>query len=516
MKKFFCIVICAVMLFLAGCGGNETVKHTEKNNSQETKTGSLTLLYCYGDTFDPYTAKTALNRQLCTLIFDPLIKYNEKYEPVFCLAQSAALEGTTCTVVIREALFSDGSQVTADDVVFSYSLARGCATANYGASLYEVVSVSAADSRTVVFKLTRSDPYFLNLLDFPIIKSGTTGRYDSDGMAIPPVGCGRFTVSDTEDSLVKNANYYGNPGNVESISLLHAPDSDSVSHYVEVGATDIYYTDVSDGNIVRMSGKRAEVDLNRLVYIGINSGYGPLSSKEMRYAISSCIDRGDIVSSAYYTVAGAATGFFNPSFADAAPSQTLSSEAQTEISIENLEKIGYNSVDASGYRVNSSGAHPKFTLLVNSENSSRVQAANLIAKQCKAVGIEINVQQKSYAEYHSLISSGNFQLYLGEISVLANMDLSALTVPGGSAAFGVGSPAAQNGAAAAVDMAQIMQSYYSGGISTGDLAAVLLTEMTQIPICYRKGLIFYSSDIANGITGTSHDIYFSVENYTFK
>lgn len=523
MKRIFCIILCAVMLFLAGCNNGKTVKNTEKNASPEVKTGSLTLLYCYGDTFDPYTAKTALNRQLCTLIFDPLIKYNEKYEPVYCLAQSAALDGTTCTVVLREALFSDGSAVTADDVVFSYSLAKSSQTANYGASLYEVVSISAADSRTVVFKLNRTDPYFLNLIDFPIIKSGTTGRSDSDGMAIPPVGCGRFTVSSTADSLVKNDNYYGNHGNVKSISLLHAPDSDSISHYVEVGATDVYYTDVSDGNIVRMSGKRSEVDLNHLIYIGINSSYGALSSKEMRYAISSCLDREVIAASAYYTVAAAATGFFNPSLSDAAPSQTLSPTTQTEISIENLEKIGYNSLDASGYRVNSSGVHPKFTLLVNSENRSRVQAANLIAAQCKTAGIEITVQQKSYTEYISLIYSGDFQLYLGEISVLPNMDLSALTVPGGIAAFGVSTPAAEtpsyNSAAAetsAVDMAQIIQSYYSGHIRIGDLAAVLLTEMTQIPVCYRKGLVFYSSDIADGITCTSHDIYFSIESYTFK
>ena len=130
-----------------------------------------------------------------------------------------------------------------------------------------------------------------------------------------------------------------------------------------------------------MSGKKTEVNLNRLIYIGINSSYGSLQSKEMRYAISSALDRNAICQTAYYNNAIAAKGFFNPYFEATAAVQTIESKPNSKITVENLSKIGYNNMNSSGYYANSSGNNPVFTLLVNSENSSRVIAANLIAQQ---------------------------------------------------------------------------------------------------------------------------------------
>ena len=66
--------------------------------------------------------------------------------------------------------------------------------------------------------------------------------------------------------LTVNTKYYGGSLNINEIRLINAPDSESVSHYVEVGAADMYYSDISDGNIVRMSGKKVSINLNRDVY----------------------------------------------------------------------------------------------------------------------------------------------------------------------------------------------------------------------------------------------------------
>ncbi|MBR4910017.1 MAG: hypothetical protein IKZ47_01675 [Clostridia bacterium] len=515
MKKAICAVICAVSLLLcAACAGNggETGKAPDESGGVQLKDEKISLIYCSGDSFNPYTAKTKYNKELSRLIYDPLIKYDNSFEPVYCLAQSAVLSGKTCTVTLKTASWTDNTAVTADDVVYSYNLAKKSAA--YGSALYEVTSAAAAGN-TVTFTLNAADPYFLNLLDFPILKAGSDTLRDSDGIEIPPIGSGRYYLSEDKKLLLRNGDYFGTLGEVSEISLLDVPDEASASHYVEVGAADVYYAGETVENVARMSGRRADVNTNNFVYIGINAANGLLDSGYIRYAISAAIDRAEICHSAYYDNATPASGFFNPVIKETAAVQSLKTVADLQISVENLGKIGYNISD-NGYYANASGKHPVFTLLVNSDNPSRVAAANLIANQCRAAGIEIKVIMRDYAGYVAALESGNFQLYLGEIRVLANMDLYNLVVPGGSAAYGVKAGADESGAAAPTVCQSMIAAYKNGECSLSDLAGAFLTEMPQIPVCYRKGMLFYTSRIESDAQPSLSDIYLSFENYKFK
>ena len=280
-----------------------------------------------------------------------------------------------------------------------------------------------------------------------------------------------------------------------------------------------------------MSGKRTQVNLNNLVYIGINSAYPELKNKNIRYAISAALDRSKICRNAFYNNAVAATGFFNPLFDDAKPYQTIDSTPNIKITVENFDRIGYNSLDEDGYRLNFSGRRIHFTLLVNEENQSRVIAAELIKEQLKAVGIEITVVKKSYAQYMAALSQNAFQLYLGEINVPNNMDLSGLVISGGSAAYGVFGETIKTDSEDKDDketaeekpieivktsVHSVIDGFYTGNDSIGSVVSVLLTEMPQIPICYRQGVLFYDSEIESGVNASADDIYLSIEEYAYK
>lgn len=525
MKKLICIfiIICMVTGFTGCKNATDTTSGSQGvvvSPLQDTDEKTLSLLYSYSDTFNPYTATTSANREIAGLLYDSLVKTDNNFEPIYVLASSAEMQDKTCTVKLRNATFTDGSAVTADDVIYSYNLAKN--SARYAYNFYEIVSVSASDSKTIVFNLSQNDPYFINLLDFPIVKSGTSGVFDTDGKEIAPIGCGRYRIAEDGLSFELNTNYYGKIGSIKTVKLINSPDAASTSHYVEVGATGFYYTD--SGDIVRMSGKKTEVNLNRLVYIGINSSYGSLQSKEMRYAISSALNREEICKTAYYNNAVSATGFLNPSFEAVRALQTIESKPNLKITVENLGKIGYNNMNSDGFYANTSGNNPVFTLLVNSENSSRVAAANLIAAQCKAAGIQINVVQCTYEQYLERLSSGNFQLYLGEIQVLDNMDFTQLVTEGGSAAYGVSTTLSadedqeqptEEQPTQVSPCKSILDSYHAGQCGIGDVAGTLLTEMPQIPVCYLNGVLFYDSAIKGGVVASSSDIYLKFEHYEF-
>ena len=124
-------------------------------------------------------------------------------------------------------------------MVYSYKLAKKSST-YYKYKLYEVKEVEAVNNTTVKFTLKKSDPYFINMLDFPIIKAESENVTDSDSVKYAPVGAGRYKLNKTETALLQNENYHGKKGSIKRIDLINAPDNESVSHYVEIGATDLY------------------------------------------------------------------------------------------------------------------------------------------------------------------------------------------------------------------------------------------------------------------------------------
>lgn len=513
MKKIIAVFLALILLLgLCACNKNNAGGQPSSSTSETEESFPLSLLYCESDTVNPYTAVTNINVQLCQLIFDPLFKVDNSFEPINCLAESFELADKTCHVVIKNATFSDMTNVTADDIVYSFNLAKNSNTA-YKAQLKGVVSCTAKDIKTVTFTLSKADPYFVNLLDFPIIKKDSDKQTTSDGAIIPPVGCGRFIFNETLKTLSPNVRYHGAKNKVSEIKLINAPDSESVSHYVEVGATDIYYTSLNDGEILQMSSKKVSVPLNNLIYIGVNQNYAPLSNVYLRYAISAAIDRTRISNVAYYTNAVPATGIFHPNFADASKYQTIEKTANSKISIENLEKIGYNREDA--------GKKISLTVLVNRENTFRVSTAELICEQLRSVGINASVIKTSYSDYKARLSSGNFQLYVGEVRILNNMDVSNLIVPGGSAAFGVKEDTLTQEDKQTTEtvnnyskISDIVNGFYSGKNTLADIVTASQTQMPIIPICFRNGLLFHNEDISGDITAVVSDVFFSIAEFS--
>lgn len=519
--KLISIITAFALLFtFTGCK-DKNDNSTSLNGDAAIESSSsdyITLLYSASDTFNPYTVKTEINAQLTTLIYDSLIKLDDEFNPVNSIAKSVSVAGNVCTVELKNVSFSDGSALTSDDVIYSYNLAKKSGN-KYASKLYEVKSVAKVSDTSLSFTLSKADPYFANVLDFPILKSGSDKLTDSDSVLLPPIGSGRYKVSKDKLYLEQNKNYHGKKGKIKKINLVNSPDTESVSHYVEIGVANMYFSTVSDGEILRMSGNKTNVNLNNMIYLGVNHSIRDLYLSEMRQAISTSINRKEICKNAYFNNATPATGFFNPVWKPTKSVQNLQIEANLKISVENLEKIGYNGLNSDGYRTKNGGSGLHYTLLVNSENSMRVAAANLIAEQLKKAGISVTVIKRPYAQYLDMLAKGNFELYIGEVKIPENMDLTNLVTAGSSAAYGVSDYNIIKGDTenqAVVTIRDLINGFYSGKNSITDIATVLQTEMPIIPICYRTGILFSNEKIENVKNSSYSDIYFSIESYSIK
>lgn len=524
MKKIISLVLIFVFIFtLSGCKTEQNFDSDISVTESETEyKNTMSLLYSAADNFNPYGAKTEINRQICKLLYEPLVKLDDEFKPHYSIASSVKTVENICTVTLRDVKFSDGSNLSADDVIYSYNAAKKSST-SYKYKLYEVKSVKAENNSTVVFELKKNDPYFVNVIDFPIIKKNSDKKTNSDSVEFPPVGCGRYKIDQENSRLLQNENYYGKSGKIKTIKLINAPDDESVTHYVEIGAADMYYSDISDGKILRMSGTKSNINLNNLVYIGINHKNKKLAKSELRQAISSALDRQKISKDAFYNNALAATGFFNPIWEETKSVQSIQITSNLQITVENLEEIGYNKTDSNGLR-RKGNSILKFSLLVNKENEMRLKAAQLIKNQLKKCGIGITVEKVSYKDYKKRLKSGDFDLYLGEVKITENMDFSELVSPDGSAAFGLNTAKKseksdedeQKEKTENLSCYEIVKDFYKGKNSINDVAVTLQNDMPIIPICYRLGVLFCNENIENVNNSSLSDIYFSIESYKFK
>lgn len=516
MRRIAAIILCLCLtLGICGCGVTENPQN-EQSTPQPVYVGDGISIACNtADSFNPYKSKTGLNRLVGSLLYDALFSVDNEYNPVNVLADTVTVENGVCTVTLKTAFFSDGSAVTSEDVIYSFNLAK--ASSRYSAKLTDISAVSATDTKTVVFTAVKNDAYMVNLLTFPIIKTDSDLLKNEDNVELPPIGCGRYKLNDDLTGLTVNENHYLTVATVKSVKLVNTPDEEALSHAIEIGAVDMYYTDLSDCNILRMSGNRVNVTLNNLVYIGVNLNNSILKNAYMRHGISSALNREKICEDAYYTNAVPATGVYNPAWQAVKGIQSIQTTSKIDISIENFKKIGYNKGDNEEFFVNAGGDVIELRLLVNEQNAFRNNAAELIASQLAAAGIKIKIESVSYEQYLARLKAGQFDLYLAEICINDNMDLTELLCSGGTAAYGIENTAYNKDGEKnkeqtetelqTVGLEQVVKGLYSGTSTVSDVASMAVSEMNIIPICYRTGILFCSSEINNPEVTSAMDIY---------
>ncbi|MDO4742453.1 MAG: ABC transporter substrate-binding protein [bacterium] len=542
--------ICLLVLILCGCQTAQTSDSKSQLVKTDNDEGSqfFTMMYCSTDSFNPYKSKSRVNQLINLLLYDPLVKLDSTFSPVNIIANSVKVEGKTCIVKIKDIKFSDGSAVKAEDVVFSLKVAKASQT-KYAQQLAQVVSVSAQDDVTVCITLAKNDPYFANLLDFPIIKTNSDTATDKDNKELPAVGCGRYTVDLTEKTLKANESYHLGAPKIKSISLLNAPDREAVEGYLGTGNISIYYSDLSDGILPSMNGVANIVELNNLVYLGVNTEDVLLKNSNLRYAVSSALNRSDICSTAYYSYATPAKGPYNPVWEDSKGVQTIEEVGNINIAIANLKEIGYNNKDSQGFYVNDSGHRIVLSLLCNSDNTVRLNAAKLIKEQLAAAGIELKIDAVDWNTYTARLAAKQFQLYLAETKILTNADITELVTFGGSVAYGISDPEKSQKADSSADSesktaqgntgsmiavesadehnrekgennnlscAQAVSGFYNGTLSLADVITAFIGEMSVIPVCYRCGIEIHTSRLSEGLQCSVSDPLFGFENCTLN
>ncbi len=506
MKRVLSLMLSAVVLLsLTGCGEWEEPQNdlyetlagyfgtNEKDEELPTLT-SFALPYLPNETADPITCLDGAQKTLGTLIYESLFALDPSFEPQLLLAESCVCDEDSriYTITVRKGvLFSDGTELTARDVVYSINRARN--SQRYGARLADISSVSGSDY-TVTIRLAQSNAAFAARLDIPIIKNGTGGR---DW----PIGTGPYCyLSDASGAhLAINSHWWQQKAlPLQRMELIRCKGNDTMSYAFYAREIQLLMCDLTSTSTSNVygSGTYTDAATTTMQFIGINTARSELNSAALRRALDLGIDRQGCID-AFLLGHGLAAQF---------PLSPVSALYPRSLDVPYSPYNFDTAMAEAGY---SDGKTISLTLLVNKENSFKVDAARQIAEDLSRHDLHISVQALPWEQYLQALQTGNYDLYYGECRLTADWDLRSLVGTGGSLNYGGYSNAETD---ALLD-AYLQAPQADRTAAMEALCRHLAQEAPILPVCFKNVSILLPSGAVEAITPTAANPFYDLTEW---
>ena len=340
-------------------------------------------------------------------IFEPLYITNPAGQLVPWLAQGYTIssDGKTYTFALRPGVkFSDGTPLTADDVVFSIQRAASDKNGPLSFLDFAIKSLKADGDSSVVATLSQPWAPFLSDISVfanAILPKDFGGKSESAFFA-SPVGTGPFTLQSFTKggnvSLARNPNYWqaGKPY-LDAVDFVYIDDDNQRVLQLKSGQVQV----ISAVPAVQVAALQGDSSVTLKEFgswavdlLFFNEKVPQFADRHVRRAISYALDIPAIAKATTYGTAQPGGSFFPP----------------TLQYYKNVPTLSYNLASAKAELAQSKYPHGfSFTLLVSSGNSQYVAAATIIQQQLKALGITVTLSQLDDAAFHTAFEAFNYQ-----------------------------------------------------------------------------------------------------------
>lgn len=262
----------------------------------------------------PYMHETEVGYAISHLVYEPLVDVTTDagIKPVLAQSVTFSTDGLTASVALKETIFSDGSKLTADDVVNSYktffsqdSPYYDKAKAEVIKGYYEFASGSTDEfsgikkvSETVVeFSFTSVSAKNIYALDVPVVKNGTEGY---------AIGTGEYIIKEIKPSisatLTRNEKSTSQKYSYKKF-VFKAFSAEELEKAVKSFDVDLFFTNTSNMlDIIKTGGYHNVYRMRDTIYsyIGFNMKSVMCKNENIRKAVAYAIDRAEI-GKAYYS-----------------------------------------------------------------------------------------------------------------------------------------------------------------------------------------------------------------------
>lgn len=359
-------------------------------------------------------------------MYEPLLVWNPMagaYTPWLATGYQWSADARTLRLPVRDGVrWSDGEALTADDVVFTFQLLRRHPALDTRGVWRNVRDVRA-DGAVVVVDFARAKvPALVDIAHQPIVPAHVWRDVDDPvRFANPdPVATGPFTEVESwrpqAYQIGRNPHAWRAPGpGVRALRFLAFPGNDAATLALVRGEIDWAGDFVPAIDRIFVARDRDHhrywfPPIGGTVMLYPNTTRAPFDAAGVRKAISMAIDREAIVRIAMfgYTRSADATGLsdLHAGFRDAEVAASADWCTYDPRAAEAL-------LDAAGLVRDDDGNRFEVTVLVPAGFSDWVRAANLIARDLRAVGIDARFRSFDYNTWFTRLQQGDFALALG-------------------------------------------------------------------------------------------------------
>ena len=313
------------------------------------------------------------------------------------------------------------------------------------------------------------------------------------------------------------------------ITLLEMTGADALANSLNIGTISLYSSE-AEGRANGINSSRQESYFtNTLVFLGFNSiawrswktldetgaeiwhseptGSAPLlADVRGRQAVESLLDRALLLEKVYYNQGHVALGYLN-SVGPEGSYGILSAGSDSGRTAALLGQLGYK-LEMDGFYHLDDGSPDEedrltLRLLVYTGSSYKRYLAQLIADSLTTAGIYVTVEEcDSMENYRQKLTLLDFDMYIGEIKLYNNMDMSAFLQEGGAA----------NGGLTLSD--GLLESYALWRAGTADAAQLenaLAAEMPWAPLLWRSGTLYYAKAL-EGFSPSASSVFYGMDS----
>lgn len=361
-----------------------------------------------GTTMDPIKTAQNVDFWVFSNMYDVLVRVDRtgtKLEPGLAESWTVSDDQLTYTFKMRDAKFSDGSPITAEDAAFTIKRIRDNKESLWGATYTVVKDAVAKDDKTLVVSLNQPTAPFLATLAMPGISilSKKAVEADEAGMSDHPISSGAFIMKEWKrgDKVVleKNPNFWqADRVSLDGVEWISVPDDNTRVLKLQAGELDCaIFVPFS-----RIGELQEDAKLNVLLdpstredHLLINHEHGALAKKEVRQALDMAIDKKAIIDTVTFGVGTVANSYI--------PAGALYYYK------DNLQRP-YDPAKAK--EMLAAAGASDLTLQYNVEAGNEVdeQIAVLIQQQLAAAGIIVSIQKIDPAAAWNELVAGNYDV----------------------------------------------------------------------------------------------------------
>lgn len=397
-----------------GSGSGATAAGTSTGDAAgEPKTGGI-LKYGIGNdppTMDPHTFSGAASDMLYGLVYNGLVRYGPTWDIEAALAESwDTEEDRIYTFKLREGLkFHDGSDLTADDVKFSFDRIMDEATSAYIRPLImsSFESVEVVDPLTVKITLSEVNAAFLAALALPTAAIVSKAFVEGGGdLKTTMMGAGPFKYisrqPNVEVVLEKHTEYYeeGKPY-LDGVTLVPLSDDTARSTGLRSGSVDfidfVPWKDIEA--IAEDPGFEVYSDTESSgLWAFMKTNIEPMDDKIVRQALNYAVNREAVVNSSFFGRGAVMDSIFIPksswAYVDVEGGYSYDPDRAKEL----LAEAG-----AEGFPLQ---------FVCSAETTMHLSGAEVVLANFQDIGIDVDFQTQDWATTVKRQNAGDYEMIM--------------------------------------------------------------------------------------------------------